>query len=414
MKILHVSTAFPVSFPGGITNYVRALATAQAQMGDDIHILARPEQDGQCRTHFKVQYYTPAKVVPFSLKMVEQDPESVRIGRLMRQERYDLVHFHIALDLPLGFLRTFSTLGSPYVVSLHDYSYICPRIFMVDWAGDVCRKVDLGKCRRCVGLLDQSYLLLRASRKLGFVLPRVPSPSADRRMNAMKTFLGNARILLPVSDRTAEIYREVVPEARMIVEQIGNDSADEPVAAKTPSDKIRLSVIGTLNKMKGAEVLEELLKRVRRPDCRFQFYGRVLDGYDKRLSRLGLICKGSYRPEDIPGIMANTDVGLVLPIWEDSGPQVAMEFINNLIPVVGTKRGGVPDIAGQATGFLFDPDDDSDLQRAALWINQLTPDKLKRISAGIKRLRTPRMHAERLSDLYREALQITLQERPEA
>lgn len=32
MKILHLSTGFPLSFQGGITNYVRMLATVQKKM----------------------------------------------------------------------------------------------------------------------------------------------------------------------------------------------------------------------------------------------------------------------------------------------------------------------------------------------------------------------------------------------
>jgi glycosyltransferase involved in cell wall biosynthesis len=404
MKILHVSTGFPLSYPGGITNYVRALAKIQANMGDEVHVLARPEKQALRTDKVRLASYVPSHVTPFSLEIVEEDPTSSKIVDLLHKERFDIVHFHMALDLPLRLLRDFSSFGVPYVVSLHDYFYICPRIFMIDAATDICREVDIQKCRSCVGRLDQVNLLRRAARKLAITLPRVPSFGAERRMETMKAFLQNAALLLPVSTRTAEIYRRIVPDGHFEVEQIGNESADTEPVARTKSDKIRLTALGTLNKPKGAVVLEELIRRVRRPDIEFHFHGRAFDGYDKRLQSLGLVCHGSYVPKDLPSIIAKTDVGLVLPIWEDNGPQVAMEFINNLVPVLGTRRGGVPELVAEGAGFLFDPDDHLDIERAVAWIEDLNKEKIEDISLHMQRLKTPAEHAARIAVLYHQTL----------
>ena len=103
-------------------------------------------------------------------------------------ERFDLVHFHMALDLPMRTLRTFAGSSLPYVVSLHDYYYLCPRIYMVDSANEVCRRIDVSKCCRCIGAFDQIDLLSKASRRLKFRLPRVSSTTAELRLREMKIF----------------------------------------------------------------------------------------------------------------------------------------------------------------------------------------------------------------------------------
>jgi glycosyltransferase involved in cell wall biosynthesis len=273
MKILHISTGYPLSYPGGITNYVRALATSQVARGEEVYVLARPEDASNYPEGVIVKGYMPSKVSPFSVRIVEEDPSTAEILDIIRNGRFSIVHFHMALDLPLHFLRDFSTLGVPYVVSLHDYFYICGRFFLVDVASDICREVDLQKCKTCVGALDQIRILSGLSRRLKFQLPRVPSSTAEIRFAAMSKFLKGARLLLPVSTRTAEIYRNAVPDAQFEVALIGNASADLPPARKIPSKTIRVTAIGTLNKMKGAGVLEELLQRVRRSDVEFHFYG---------------------------------------------------------------------------------------------------------------------------------------------
>ncbi len=403
MKILHVATGFQLSYPGGITNYVRSLVKSQIALGDQVHVLARPENCTPADSIVKP--YIPFKVVPFSLRTVDSDVCDSALWNEINRERYDLVHFHMALDFPMRTLRTFAGSALPYIVSLHDYYYICPRIYMVDSANEVCRRIDVSKCCRCIGAFDQVDLLRKASRKLKFQLPRVSSKAAELRLREMETFLGNARVLLPVSNRTAEIYREVVPRGQFIVEQIGNESADHEPITKVSSERIRLVFIGTLSRIKGGTVLEKLLTLVRRRDLEFHFYGRTWEGFDKRLRPLGLMFHGSYQQEDLPGIMANADVGLVLPIWEDNGPQVAMEFVNHRVPVVGTRRGGIPDTVLSENGILFDPDSDAEIDRVVHWLENVSIQDLETISAGMKRLKTPAQHADRIREIYNLVLE---------
>jgi hypothetical protein len=47
---------------------------------------------------------------------------------------------------------------------------------------------------------------------------------------------------------------------------------------------------------------------------------------------MGAICHGAYKPHQLSEILKSADVGLVLPVWNDNGSQVLMEFINNGIP----------------------------------------------------------------------------------
>ena len=404
MKILHVSTGYPLSYPGGITNYVRASALAQAKIGHQVHVIAQHETKPSAPAPYTLVEYQSKRIIPFALKNVESDSDSEKILDYIACNHFDLIHFHMALDLPLDFFRRFSRMKVPYVVSLHDYFYICPRIIMVDQSGAVCRQVDLNKCATCVGLLDQIRSLKSIARRVGIQLPRIKSSAASVRMEAMKCFLQNANMLLPVSNRTAEIYKQIVPHGRFRVEQIGNESALALQTQKSPSEKIRFTFLGTLNKAKGAEVFQWILQNVTRADFEFHFYGRAYEEFDKTLSRLGLIVHGSYQPNDVPTIMANTDIGMVLSTWEDAGPQVAMEFINYGIPVIGTRRGGIPDIVSEDSGFLLDPENPKDFERLAAWMNRMDRAELENISRRIRRLRTPDEHALQINNVYEQVV----------
>ena len=400
LKILHIATGFRVSYHGGITNYIRTLAKSQMELGHQVHVLARQEPKLSEPIYGATLHpYVPSAVVSFSLRNFAQDPSESAITALIEEEQFDIVHFHMALDLSLGFLENFPTLKVPYVASLHDYFYICPRITMIDAFSQVCRDVDIMKCNACIGKLDQIDLLRRAANKVKVPLPRVHSTAAEERIKSMRNFLSRAHMLLSVSTRTAEIYKAAVPEAQIVVEQIGNDSVYGG-SEKTPSNKIRVVALSTLSRHKGADLLRTFLSRVNRRDMEFHFYGRAVEGYGRKLRRLGLKCHGPYKPSDIPSIMAASDIGLVLSIWEDNGPQVAMEFINHKTPVLGTRRGGIPDIVSPGAGYLFEPDRVEDIEGAIRWLEGITVDEIHRLSASICRLKTPDEHARRISTLY--------------
>jgi glycosyltransferase involved in cell wall biosynthesis len=82
-----------------------------------------------------------------------------------------------------------------------------------------------------------------------------------------------------------------------------------------------------------------------------------------------------------------------------------MEFINNRIPVLGTRRGGVPDIVSEEAGFLFDPDNPSEMKLAVTWIEGLCIAQIEEISARIQRLKTPAQHAACIAALYNKMLE---------
>lgn len=403
MKVLHLATGFPLSYPGGITNYVVALAEAQIATGVEVHALVGPDSKAELLPPKLVLHeFESKRIPPFTMKWADEDPDSEQVRQLIRQGGFSLIHVHMDFGFSGRLLDWIAATGIPYLVSLHDYSHICPRIYMIDWQGNLCRRVDLNKCARCVGSLDQVHLLMRLQRRFRVTLPRIPSKVPKRRMETIRRFLGNASLLLPVSERVKEIYSDIVPEARYRTVQIGNKSALNRDYSKTPSPHMRAVFIGTLDKKKGAEVLARLLQGCQRDDLRFVFHGRADRVWGARLQELGVELRGAYTPGDLPEIMRNADIGLVLPTWEDNGPQVVMEFINHGTPLLGTRMGGIPDFVREGTGYLFDPYSESETQGAIDFLNNLDRPQLQKMMDAIRPLKTPAEHTIEMAAIYQQ------------
>lgn len=406
-RILHVSTAFDVDFPGGITNYVRTLGQSQVANGAVVGVLDggastdwRPHKLG-----FSVRGHRATQVEHFSLRSPRETTSSSQVIEVIRSFRPDVVHFHLTIGLGRAFYRAFAEAGIPYVVSLHDYFLFCPRITMMDHTNNDCGGPELRKCERCIGVLDQVDLVRRGARKLQIQLPRVPSSAVTKRNIEIAEFFRKANSIVAVSSRVKELYSRIYPDARYVVSHIGSTSATAGRVPKTPSDRLRVTAMGTLSKYKGAEVLAEVAKRLPSDKVEVRFYGRVdEDRWGRIASEAGIDLRGAYTPADLPGILADTDVGLAVPVWEDNAPQVVMEFLNHGKPVVATRMGGIPDFVDETNGFLFDHRVPGSIDAAADFISGLTPESTAEWSERIGRLSTPADHRAVVADLYSGAV----------
>jgi glycosyltransferase involved in cell wall biosynthesis len=396
-----------VDFPGGITNYVRTLAASQLAAGNEVSVLDGGTRD-EWATHplgFQVRSHSSTRVAHFSLRSPEKSAESASLLDVIREAAPDIVHFHLTIGVGVAFYRRFADLGIPYVISLHDYFLYCPRITMMDHTNSYCGGPERRKCERCIGVLDQVDLVRRGARKLSLQLPRVPSSSVTERNAVISDFFRDARRVLAVSGRVAELYGGVYPDADYTVSHIGSASALAERTEKTPDARLRLTALGTLSKYKGAEVLADLARRLPKDRIAVRFFGRVDEERWGRLAeQAGIELRGPYTPDDLPRILAETDVGLMLPVWEDNAPQVVMEFLNHGTPVVATRMGGIPDFVNESNGFLFDHRTEDGVASAATFLERLSPDAAREWGASLGRLSTPEDHQRELAGIYSAAL----------
>ena len=111
--------------------------------------------------------------------------------------------------------------------------------------------------------------------------------------------------------------------------------------------------------------------------------------------------------DDMPGIMADLDI-LAVPSWEEPFGLVVTEALAMQTPVVGFASGALPEIIENGIEGLLTPSRDADALADALIA--LLQDSSRREEMG-KRGRarvlaqfTPQQQAQRMADIYRQAL----------
>lgn len=408
MKILHISSGAPLDYRGGIQNYVRTLAKAQHEKGDEVYVLGESSKE---EYDFKLFSCNPGcKVVRLGML---KDPEQLRLLKdFFEKNRFDLIHIHMMMNIDWDICSILKDYR--YIVSLHDYFFICPRVNMMKPDQSLCRKRNGEQCRKCVSYWEQAavlrkpYNLARQLLKKPFLkAPYLPQKITDIRYEKSKELLENASLLIPVSKRVEAIFRDSGINGRYETLYIGNTSAysfkeEKPIGGKS-NRKIIVAMIGSFVFIKGAKQFIKIAKKLDGDKYELHFWGNCQE-YEAQMRDAGIRNHGKYDPDDLEKILSAIDIGCILPVWEDNAPQVVMELLNNRVPVVATKMGGIPEFINENNGYLYDPYSEESFGKLLDFFEDLTPERIQEMSRNIQRTLTPDEHLEQLQTVYKKVL----------
>jgi len=407
IKILHICTGFKLSFQGGITNYVRSLAQSQYEDGNDVTVLG---DDDDTKYQFKYKGYNSRLNGFVTAPLVDKNNLKL-INDFLNIEKFDIIHIHMMLNIDWDLYEILKPYR--YIVSLHDYSFICPRIIMSPKEGEICDKYNKKKCEYCISYWQRFKLCRYISGKLSQLTGKqdnyikFPQKVAANRYSRFKLLLENANLVLPVSQRVLEIYKSSDINANYKVIHIGNITADSFDYSYKPYEynrKIRFIFLGRLSYYKGVNLLMRISNDIDHSKFEIHFYG-YSGQFANDIEKVNIINHGKYNQKDLPEILKTMDAGFVLPTWEDNGPQVVMEMLNNHIPVFATRMGGIPDFVNSTNGYLFDPYDEVDFAKFMKYINNLKMKDIILLKNNIVRPTiTPEEHRLEVINIYKECL----------
>jgi glycosyltransferase involved in cell wall biosynthesis len=121
---------------------------------------------------------------------------------------------------------------------------------------------------------------------------------------------------------------------------------------------LRLGFIGFLSENKGIRWLLQTLRDAAIPRVELVVAGRGQEEYERSLREefAGPTTKfvGFTKPADL---FEAVDITVVPSLWHDTLPSVVFESLGHGVPVLGARRGGIPEmVIDGVNGLLFEPD----------------------------------------------------------
>ncbi len=252
------------------------------------------------------------------------------LRRVLEIEKPDVVSLHNLPGWSVASWATVANLGIPSVQVLHDMYLICAKATMHSDKGNCA-----GQCTSCRAL-------------------RLPHRRASNQLSAV---VGVSRFIL---DRHLEQgYFRNVPVKRVI--HNARDARElgvcDPAPKQSPNEPLRIGYIGRLDPTKGIELLLEGFRQAALPNAQLWIAGTGTADYEQSLRSqwssdrvvfLGRVAQRDFYPK--------VDFVVVPSLWEEPLGMVVAEGMAFGKPVIGSRRGGIPEmIKDGESGILFEP-----------------------------------------------------------
>jgi glycosyltransferase involved in cell wall biosynthesis len=430
MRILQITNGFPPTATAGVEQYTHQLSRGLSAH-HDVRIFCResaPERadytildeelDGLRVRRVVNDFQHAAQIQDFYL---DRRIESI-FQQTLREWQPDLLHFQHCIGLSASLLEAAGRAEVPYLLTLHDYWFICSRVQLLHRQGHICpgpiADVDCYDCtfspddifRRLKGTWLYRVLRSRLNdytkrRILGALARATPNlPLARRgptlspykeRDRYMLSVLSNTPLLLTPSRFVRDLYiRHGVPESQVQVLPLGLDLSPWRVTGPEEANAangLRVGYLGSLLRHKGVDLLVRAFRQLQTPGSTLQIYGFAMPGdpYINQLRRLvsqdpRVQLMDRYDQKDLPGILSKLDVIVIPSLWHETFSIVAREALLSGTPVVASETGALPEVINSGQNGLLVPVGDAEALHDALDRLSVDPDLLARMKHGAR------------------------------
>jgi glycogen(starch) synthase len=257
------------------------------------------------------------------------------VRRAVEQFRPDVVHSHSVQGMSALPLRISSAGAVAHVHTIHDYWLVCQRASMTDRDGRSC----VEQCRPC----------------------RVIT-SLHRRELAGR----GPQVVLCVSEATAREH-ERIPEISHRIRVLRLPDGGRPRSERRrPATTPVFGYLGQLAPHKGVLTLVDAFRRLPAETARLRIAGKGSIEAEVAARAGGDVeYVGFVAGDDKVAYLDSLDCLVVPSEWREPGALVVSEAKAELLPVIGARIGGIPEVVPPSgRDLLFEPGDASDLLRA--------------------------------------------------
>lgn len=278
------------------------------------------------------------------------------LTRLIKITEPDIAHIHLYKGgLTASILPVLKKHKIPVVITLHDFSLLCPRNIMIDGDGKICEKC-LTHAFNCV--------LKRCNRKNIFYS-----------LISFIEFEINNKVFKPEKyfDRIISVCKfnyekhQIKEKLIEILVQIYNFSPEIKNVIPNHVKGAYFLYYGRLSNEKGIKTLVKAWKKL---DSRYLLKiagdGKLYKELEKDIlesNEENIVLLGHKTGDELTGIVKNASFIIVPSECYENNPMTIIEAYSMGKPVIGSNVGGIPEILNNnKTGFLFEMGDIEDLR----------------------------------------------------
>lgn len=283
---------------------------------------------------------------------------------VLEREKPDLVHVEHMMGIPLDFVNDLRQRMIPFVVTLHDYWYVCANAQLLR---NTDNTICAGPQKQAINCAECA--LARSGMGLMPAVAPLAAPMLRQRNKQAGGILQTAERLIAPTRFVRDIYLDLAPDSTTIsVLPHGIDlpkSIDRQARLHERRDtRLHIGYIGSIAPQKGVHVLIEAANALSDQETTLTIYGDLTTfpdyaaGIEKMITRPGIHLAGLLDRQALWTAAANLDVVVLPTLWYETSVLVIDEVNAMGVPVVASDIGVMRErIDDGQNGRLFRPGD---------------------------------------------------------
>jgi len=300
------------------------------------------------------------------------------LKNILRTEQPDIVHIHKNVNYPASVLLACK--DYPIIKTHHDFTTGCPSgwaVYRDSW--EVCSGGPGLKCVR--------HDCKSASEMAGFYGPQYAIKNRLQKQCIDTHLAPSQRLQQFLQDLGFEVENLPYPASEEFSEY-----------ATTAPGSESFAFTGRLTEEKGVQILLEAVQyakveRDREISVDILGEGPYRTELESQTAELGLEDRvkfhGFVNHDRLPDLYKNARAVVVPSIWMENFPNVVIEALSMGRPVVGSDRGGIPELLGWGErGWVYDATDPKELTEVLIEAQDKPAEASKKGEAGLDYTRT--------------------------
>ncbi|WP_223067313.1 glycosyltransferase family 4 protein [Paenibacillus caui] len=352
LNILYlVHQFFPDSYTG-TEKFVLNMAKAMLSKGHRVKVAAFsgrdpdtfPAADGNVVYHeydyegVPVVAYRPRHADPAQSFEIGNPDLTAFADKVIAQEQPDLIHIGHPMRA-MEFMQASLGAGVPYMITLTDFWFACPKGIMLHTSGNLCAGPEQGAA----------------------CLLHCQIPDVQQRLATHIPLLQSARKILSPSLFLASMMKYSLPDLQVEVlsHGINRDPALRNTKVYRRGDRLTLFYGGSLNDHKGVHLILEAMSQIKSNRLRLKIYGSGPAAYTEKLQQMAALDRrvelcGPYAESDLPQIYQHVDVAIVPSVWYENYPLALLEALSYNVPAIVSDAGGMKEkVQNGVNGYTF-------------------------------------------------------------
>ncbi|GAB6927002.1 glycosyltransferase family 4 protein [Paenibacillus sp. JCM 10914] len=460
MKIMHVSLGLPPLRTGGLTKYSVDLMLEQKQQSHEVVLVypghttwPRITRVERCEDYEGIEVYEIVNPLPVPLLggirrphafMKESPREPFQL--FLQQLQPDVIHFHTFMGVHKELLEAAKAVGIRMVYTTHDYFGICPKVNLLDQAGQVCRNFRQGlgcvSCNehgyslamiymmqsRVYSRFKNSYMVKQLRRRVrsrsvsmdaqsgistrfGYQDHPLASAYLELRAYYMDMFHLMDRLHFNSSVSRDEYGKHGLTHGDVVTIRHRDITDQRRLKLFLEDQPLRITYLGPVDHYKGFGLLKRSLDQLLVQSTEawhLHIYGNdvVPTNWDKAKYTF----HGKYHYSELNTILEQTDLLIVPSVWKETFGFVGLEGLAHAVPMVVSRYAGCKDLIQDGiTGWICEPHEMSLVQHLDTIVkNRDLLRKMNRRMLAMEIDFTMSTHAMDITDWYSNAYEEVL------